>query len=263
MRTDFSKSVLTSPTNPDMNKIILVALACAPLGASAATLLTTDFDTVFLGYDYAYVYQETGSGSHNDGVITGGQGTAGSAGLLSTFDTTNISGNFAGIGTGFGGNQGSFSSISDAASLADLSYTLDSRADGLTGSTLTVRFELKFEAPDNTILPVDGDGNTDILLRLHFDTSLTTTFQTFSSSLDSWVVDEGSLAQVQTYLGSMNNINLNIAHDANGALPQIGNDSNNVIAADNYTLSAVPEPGSVSLGLVAMVGLLARRQRRR
>lgn len=243
--------------------LILAAVLATSLSAQAATLLSFDFESNSFSYYYGYTYQQTGTGSfaNNNGNPTAGAGRLGTAGALTTFNTTGSAGDFAGFGTGFGANPANANAISSASALGDFSFTIDVRSDGLTGASAGVEFEIKFEAPDNSILPGDGGTETDVLLGLRFNRTVTSTYQTFATTLADWTVYTGSLATLKSNLGTLNNINFNIAHNSNGAYASYGNDANNVLAADNYTLSVVPEAGTATLGLLAIGGLLARRRR--
>lgn len=242
--------------------LILATTLATSLTAPAATLLSFNFESP-VPYFYGYTYQETGSSTftNNGGNPTAGAGSGGTAGALSTFNMTGASGGYAGFGTGFGGTPANASAISGANSLADFSFTIDARADGMTGASAGIGLELKFEVPDNFFLPADANTDADTLLVLTLSRSLTTTFQTFSTTLADWTVTSGSLALLKSNVSSLSNINLNLGYGSGGNVPEFGNDAGNVLAADNYTLSVVPEAGTTALGLLALGGLLSGRRR--
>ncbi|HEX8309893.1 MAG TPA: PEP-CTERM sorting domain-containing protein, partial [Chthoniobacteraceae bacterium] len=99
------------------------------------------------------------------------------------------------------------------------------------------------------------------LLTLSLNHTITSTFQTFTSSLNNWNLNEGSLASLKENVGSLNFISLNIGYNSNGALDAFGRDADNAISVDNFAVAAVPEPGTASLCLLTLGGLLARRRR--
>ena len=243
--------------------LIFAAVVATSVSAKAATLLSFDFESNNFAYYYGYIYQEFGSGTvnNNGNNPTAGAGQGGTAGARTTFNMTNVSGGYAGLGMGFGGNPANATRIAGAASLADFAFTIGLRADGLTGSSVGVGLELKFEVPDNYFLPADGNTDADTLLVLSLNRTLTTTYQTFTTTLADWTITSGSLAQLKSNLGALNNINMNIGYGSGGNVPEFGNDANNVLAADNYTLSVVPEAGTAPLGLLSIVSLRARRRR--
>jgi len=229
----------------------------------ADTVLSFDFDAASPDYKYGYTYSEFGTGTHDNGVFSATGGNGGTAGLVTTFNTTPMSGGWAGFGTGLGDWRpaANYEALAGFATLSDLTLTLDARAGGLTGASAGVTFELKFEAPDNTITPNDGDTDTDVLLRLTSSRTLTSDFQTFSSTLNTWTVAGGSVDQLKTYVGAVGNINFNIAYDANGTLPAFGNDADNSLAVDNYAITVVPEPSTLALVGLGGIALLIRRRR--
>ena len=241
----------------------LLALLAGASSASAASLLNADFDSTNPGYVYAYSYQATGSSSNNNGQPSpvAGVGVGGTAGTVATFNTTLMGGNSAGFGHGFGGTPTNASAIAGATSLADFSFSLAALATGMTGTSAPVRYEIKFEAPDGTLGATNGQ--TDVLLTLSFFASLTTAYSTTSNTLAAWIIDNGTLAQVQANLGALSNINVNISYD--GALvPAFGLDSDNTISADNLSFSVadpIPEPSSLLLGALGVLGFAARRRR--
>ena len=221
-----------------MKFLLLPALAGFTCQLPAADLLSYNFDDALPAYRYGYGYQETGSSANDNGIYVPGAGAGGTTGLVSTFDTNNMSGGYAGFGTGFGGGDalGGFAEISSLTTLQGLSYTLDLSAAGLSGTAAVVQMEIKFEAPDNTIQPPDADTGTDVMLRLQLNVEINATFETFTSPLSEWTIAAGSLADLRTYLSSLNNINFNINYGSGSNLPAFGNDSGNQIKADNYRL---------------------------
>jgi len=238
----------------------LLFVACVS-SAPAVTLLSFDFDSTSPAYTYAYSYQETGSSSNNDGkpISVAGVGVGGTAGGVATFDTTSMSGSFAGIGYGFGGSSAGFAAIVNAITLADFSFSLAARAGGLSSTTTTLKYEFKFEAPDGTLGATDGQ--TDVLLTLSLFPSATSTFSVTNNTLAAWNIENGSLAQLKTNLAALNNINFNLGYDAGGNLSDFGNDANNSILADNYLLTVIPEPSSLVISALGLLGLAARRKR--
>jgi len=256
-------SGIKAPMN--LKTIVLAAatVALPGLNSEANSLLSFDFDGVNSDYKYGYTYSEFGSGSQDNGIFSATGGNGGTGGLVVSFDTTSMSGGWAGIGAGLGAWSpvGNYSPLVGLQSLADITFKVDGKAGGLTGASAGVTFELKFEAVDNTIVPNDSNTDTDVLLQLTSSRTLTSEFQTFTSTLDTWTVAGGSLAQLQSYIGSVGNINFNVAYDANGTLPAFGNDAGNSFAFDNYSLTVVPEPSTLALaGLGAMVLLFRRRR---
>lgn len=245
------------------NPIILLSLLAGASSVSAVTLLDFDFDTANPGYVYAYSYQNTGTSSNNNGnpfpVV--GAGVGGTAGALATFDTTLMTGSNAGFGVGLGGGPQNASAIATATSLSDFSFRVAAKADGLTGSSAIIRYEIKFEAPDGTVGPTNNQ--TDVLLTLSLFGSLTSSYSTLATNLGAWTVDNGSFTQVQTFLGALNNINLNFANDSTvgATMPDFGNDNNNSISVDNYLLTIIPEPSGLALSALGLLGLSARRKR--
>lgn len=239
------------------------ALAFTAGVCQANTVLAFDFDTKNSEYKYGYTYSEFGTGTHDNGVFSPTGGNNGTGGMVATFNTTAMSGGWAGFGAGVGDWSGAanYGVLAGLTSLADITLSLDARAGGLTGASAPIKFELKFEAVDNTILPADANTDTDVLLTLTLNRNLTSEFQTFTSTLDTWTVAAGSLAQLQTYVGSLGNINFNMAYDANGTLPAFGNDAGNFLAVDNYALTAVPEPSALTLFGLGGLALFLRRRR--
>ncbi len=247
-----------------LSSVVLVLFA---INVRAADILSYDFDSSIPNYLYGYTYEENnpdnGAPTHDNGTVAATGGVGGTGGFVATFDMTLANGGWAGFGAGFGdwNGAGNYALIANASSLADITFQMDARADGLTGNSAGVTFELKFEAADDTITPPDGDGDTDVLLTLQTPATLTSSFQTFTSTLDSWTVANGTFEQLQTFLAGVENINLNIGYGAGGDLPDFGNDAGNILSADNYMVAVVPEPSTLALfGLGGMIMLLRRRK---
>ena len=231
---------------------------------NASAVLDYDFDAVTPDYTYGYTYAEGGTHSHDGGVFAPSAGQGGTGGWIATFDMTGATGGWAGFGGGFGDwvGVGNYGALANASSLADITFSLDAKAGGLTGASAGVTFELKFEGQDDTIVPADGDEDTDVLLMVQLYPTLTSSFQTITSSLDAWTVTEGSFEQLQAFVGGVENINLNIGYGGGGDVPEFGNDADNTLSADNYSITVVPEPSGLALlGLgLAGVALIKRRK---
>ncbi len=243
-----------------MKKLQTIAfLLASTLASHAVTLVSYNFDTPPSAYLYGYTYGG-GSFTNNINAPTAGAGTGGTAAASATFNTTGMVGS-SGIGLGFGGSPSNSASIAGATSLADFTFTIDLRTAGTTGSSAGLNLELRFQAPDNFYLPADGDSDGDSLLTLRYNAAVPNTFQTFNTTLADWFVQDGSLANLQTNLAFLSNINLNVPYDADQTMPDFGNDTGNVIAADNFTLSVIPEASTASLFLLAVGGLVGRRRR--
>src|SRR5687767_2711749 len=118
-----------------MKTILALAVLClAPPAIQAGTLLFINFDTHNSANFVSYSYQETGTSSfaNNGGTPTAGGGTSGTAGAVTTFNTTGASGQFAGFGTTFAAAPINKNDISGAGSLRDFTFAIDLRVAGIT-----------------------------------------------------------------------------------------------------------------------------------
>lgn len=224
-----------------------LALGVTAGQATAATLLDVDWDTKNPEFGYAYDFQAGGTvDSSAAETATGGVG--GSAGYSLTADSTNAA-NFPGSywGAGVGIEGATPTALDGAASGADLLFSADILAEGLTGTTATIKFKILFR---------DGGGT---LWKAIVNKTYTTpgSFQTLSGDLSGASTESGSLAAL---LASTDPIDIRVEVEMNPGHSRFGFDAGNVMTIDNLVVSTVPEPAS--LALLAAGGLCLVRRRR-
>lgn len=123
--------------------------------------------------------------------------------------------------------------------LSGYRISFDCRVEGLVpDKEQTTGFSHSFflRAPDDTLQPPDGDTNADDLVRLNFDFTAKTNWQTVSFLLSSGTVGGGSKANVTNHFSQITETMLEwgIQNAASGADWEF--DNNNVLVIDNYKL---------------------------
>lgn len=240
-----------------------VAAACTSVGVAYGNVVATgNFDGV--GPTYAYGYAYGGAGSMNG--FAPGLGVGATTGWFVTADSSG--GGMApwwGFGGGAGWTAGQFNPLVAPVNASDFYYQFDVKLEGLLPSAaafVDMNFELVFLAPDGTL---NTDSNPDVLVRYQlgaaplYNTALGG-FQTIVGTFSGASIGEGSQANLDTFFGSVIQVQLNI-NNASGDR-DFGRDTDNRMIFDNVFITQfqpIPEPGVVGLVGLAALGLLRRR----
>jgi hypothetical protein len=145
-----------------------------------------------------------------------------------------------GYGVGFGG---SLPWTTDATALtstnrADYIVEFDARVEGLSGATPgNGEFQVRFDAPDDTIQPLDSNADKDTVLQVNIGFQATADWKHYTYTLDQGTVATGSDKLFAQYLAQIDEARFG----CNWNLPDgaFGFDSDNTIFMDNIKLSVV------------------------
>ena len=240
-----------------------VLLLLLPLTASGVTLATIDFDANAPTYSYGYAFAGQGNPFvSNDAQTSNVPGIVGNTGsgisVDANFTTTNNTGmdyNYGGFGLGF---NAPVAVAPPSALLTDYTVNFDVMVMGFTPGLTTVNgnYEVSFKGP--------GGFNIKIQSPITLSTS---GWQTFSLTIPASSVSVGDAATFAANFATTTSIDFQVnATNAIGFAVteprEFGFDSGNIIAIDNFTMTAVPEPSTSVLGLLTAGFVLARRNRR-
>jgi hypothetical protein len=216
-------------------------------------------------YDYPYHYTYGGPDLGGSAIFFTSYYDPNDAGLTNamgqfTFDDTVYDGFLAanpggGFGFGFGGGANFDNDTSKFISTnrEDYVVSFDCRVEGLLPGTSSANgeFQIRFDAPDGTSQPADG--NADTLMQVNIAFSATSNFTHFVYLLDQGSVAAGSADDFATYLSAINNINFAMNWNNPEAF---GYDSDNAIYIDNVKLEVIqhgatlPSPPTVDIPIL-------------
>lgn len=180
-----------------------------------------------------------------------------------TFDNTAynqyIPGNpSAGYGLGFGGglNWTNDATAFVSTNLEDYILQFDLRAEGIKAGLeeVNAEFQIRFDAPDDTIQPPDGDTDTDVLIQVNFGITIRSNWQHYSLTLDQGSPADGkTMRDFILYRSSLSDprfgFNLHMPHDT------FDYDWDNAVYIDNIRLDVIqkapppPEPPKVPFAI--------------
>ena len=161
------------------------------------------------------------------------------------FDDTVFNGFLAanpggGFGYGFGGGANFDNDTSKfiGTNREDYIVSFDCRVEGLQPGTTSANgeFQIRFDAPDDTIQPPDGDGNSDTLMQVNIGFTATSNLTHYVFTLDQGGLGGGSADDFATYKSAINNINFAMNWNNPEAF---GYDGDNAIYIDNVKLEAI------------------------
>jgi hypothetical protein len=232
-----------------------LAMGVTASRAAAATLLDVDFDTHNPDFPFSYNFKSTGGSITMTAAVTDGVGVGGSRAYSSNIDSTNAP---QGAGTYWGAGNAvevhAQSSLSGVTSAADLTYSLDTRASGLSAgrTTASLRLILKFIDSSNSATLWQTTSN--------FTYNTPGSFQTVTGDLSTASTNSGSLSAA---VASPSPLLMRAQVEISNGAGHFGYDADNVLTIDNLLVSSVPEPASMALLTMGGLGLAGRRGRRR
>jgi hypothetical protein len=178
------------------------------------------------------------------------------------FDDTVFNGFLAanpggGFGYGFGGGANFDNDTSKfiGTNREDYIVSFDCRVEGLQPGTTSANgeFQIRFDAPDDTIQPPDGDSNSDTLMQVNIGFTATSNLTHYVFTLDQGGLGGGSADDFATYKSAINNINFAMNWNNPEAF---GYDGDNAIYIDNVKLEAIqqgatpPPPPTVDIPIL-------------
>lgn len=203
------------------------------------------------GYQYHYTYGGADPGGSfelfntsyydpNDVDLTNAMGQL-------IFDDTVFNGYLAanpggGFGYGFGGGANFDNDTTKFISTNREDYLLsfDLRVEGLQPGTNTAsgEFQIRFDAPDDTLQPPDANGDPDALMQVNLEFVATSNWTHYVFTLDQGTIGGGSEENFALYSSFINNINF----AANWNNPEaFGYDGDNAIYVDNVRLDVIQQ----------------------
>jgi hypothetical protein len=240
--------------------VLVVGLLAATGAAGAGPLIRADFDATnpTLPFGYAGNFATMKSAAVVDGA-----GVAGSRAYQLVVDATAADPSFYRFGAGVV-QTSPFAGLTRPGSLSDLTYSaavsLGGAQPGVTSTPVAVQVE--FRVPDGP----DPDVANDVVLVLEQVRAVKPdgTFQTVAGDFGGARVVEGSLAALQAAVDGGQLRQVQLLFDVPNGVSDFGRDDGNTLRLDDVVVSVtpVPEPGVVGLGVgVAAIGL-GRRGRR-
>ena len=138
-------------------------------------------------------------------------------------------------GGGTGGSGPVDYSLFSSGNLADYVVTFDARVEGLDPATIntSLRLQIFFNTPDDTIQPADADTNGDQLVRLDFAVPARTNWQTTTYTLKQGTAGSGSTANFAQYFASIDAMNMQFQIENANSLTTWGFDADNALIVDN------------------------------
>jgi hypothetical protein len=231
---------------------MLVAARQTSLAANTNLISNTSFEAngrPRYSYPYEYVYGGPNPGSSqvldtayfdpNDTLQT-------NAMAQFTFDTSAFLDYpliYPGAGYGFGfGGKGNFSgdaSTFTSTNLSDYVLSFDLRVEGLSEGLHSANgeFQLRFDAPDDTLQPPDADTASDVLLQVNLPVTGLSNWTHQVLTLDQGRIGDGSLQKFAQFKTRIENVNFGF--NWNNAGDYFGFDADNGIYMDNIRLELV------------------------
>jgi len=157
--------------------------------------------------------------------------------VFATFLATYPGGGF-GYGFGGGANFDNDTTKFISTNREDYIVSFDCRVEGLQPASTSANgeFQIRFDAPDDTIQPPDPDGNSDTLLQVNIGFSASSNWTHYAFTLDQGGIGGGSDEDFALYQSFINNINF--AMNWNNPEP-FGYDGDNAIYMDNIRLDVI------------------------
>ena len=262
----------THPSGLKATRTIALVIAFGACPAFAADILRVNYDdltpTGTFGFGFAG-YGEPGGGNvdvspsvSSSTSVEAGVGVAGTAGLRLTADTTATEAaiitpnGYSYMGFGIGTTAGSLLQPLPTANLARYKVDIAAAAVGLRPGVpqATCLVDVRFFAPDDTIIPADADTDGDVILTLRFGNAVLakTAFQANSFRMDRpSEIREGSISAFNTYFASINAIVTVV--EAGNAISDFGFDAGNQVILDNLTISeSAPPPPPIETAIVVI-----------
>src|SRR5882672_6582461 len=247
---------LTGKQSSSARRIFLLAsflaVANSLFGQTTNLVSLTTFESDArprFGYPYHYTYGGADPGGSSESFDTSyydpnDTGLTNAMGRF-TFDDTVFSGFLAanpggGFGYGFGGGANFDNDTSKFTSTNREDYLLsfDVRVEGLQPGMTTANgeFQIRFDAPDDTIQPPDADSNADALMQVNIGVTVSSNLTHHIFPLDQGSIAGGSQENFALYQSLINNINFAMNFNNPEAF---GYDGDNAVILDNIRLDVI------------------------
>ncbi len=244
------------------NLLSAASLALLANPVAAADIYNIDFDTSFpssgsFGFAFAgYGPPSGGNVTVDDSIISAtsvdpGIGVGASAALRNLSDTTNTEAaivtpnNYSYMGFVIVTNH-AISTPLPTSNLENYKLDLSLAAAGLKTGVVQANclVDLRFFAPDDTVVPADDNSDPDLILSLRFPNAAIAKadFQVNSFRLNqtSQLRDGTTLDRFNTHFASVDSIQTNV--EAGNGINTFGFDEGNAVILDNLVLSESPPP---------------------
>jgi len=144
-------------------------------------------------------------------------------------------------GTGMnGGGPGDYTPF-NTSDRKSYQITFDARIEGMAPDKTTIygiEHAVHLRTPDDTLLPADGNGDPDELVRLNFVFNVQSNWTTFTFTLNQGAVGGGSLANFDNHFSQLSEIAVEWGiPNANSSDWEF--DANNAVIIDNYKIERV------------------------
>jgi hypothetical protein len=252
-----------NPSGMKANRMIALALALTAQPALAGDIFNINYDastpTEISGFGFAGYGAPGGGNVTVDSSITTTVaieplvGVAASSALRFTADTTDTQAaiitpnNYSYMGFGVRTNVNSLLTPLPTSNLANYKLDVSVGAAGFKAGVTKANclVDVRFFAPDDTVVPADADTDFDLVLGLRFQNAVVAkaAIESFSIRLNrtSELRDGTTLARFNTYFASVNFIQTVV--EAGNGINDFGFDAGNVLIVDNLVLNeSVPPP---------------------
>jgi len=250
--------------NPSLkvSRVITLAIAITAHPALAVDIFNINYDDLTPSGTYGFGFAGYGAPGGGNVIVDSSitttvaieplVGVAASSALRFTADTTDTQAaiitpnNYSYMGFGVGTNNSLLTPL-PTSSLANYKLDVSVAAAGFTAgvSQTNCLVDVRFYAPDDTVVPADGDSDGDLILSLRFQNAAIAkaAFQINSFRLNrtSELRDGTTLARFNTYFALVDSIQTVV--EAGNGINDFGFDAGNVLIVDNLVLNeSVPPP---------------------